>query len=100
MQSVSKPLPADIKSAMFGVYDIMHYFDLMPASYSRAFLAVAKDDEQETQRSRSTELTRSKFAWLWLTRRCTESDGSKIHNRPAFAVGPNVGRADCGDDGR
>ena len=46
MQSVSKSLPPDIKSAMSGVYDIMHYFDSMPASYSRAFLAVAKDEGQ------------------------------------------------------
>jgi hypothetical protein len=46
MQSVTKSLPADIKSAMSGVYDVMHVFDSMPTSYSRAFLAVAKDEGQ------------------------------------------------------
>jgi hypothetical protein len=97
MQSVSKSLPPDIKSAMSGVYDIMHYFDSMPASYSRAFLAVAKD-EQKAQRSRPTKLTRSKLAGLWLARRCPESNGSALHDRPVVAVGANVGGADCGDD--
>jgi hypothetical protein len=46
MQSVPKSLPADIKSAMSGVYDVMNVFDSMPTSYSRALLAVAKDEGQ------------------------------------------------------
>jgi hypothetical protein len=46
MQSFPKSLPADIKSAMSNVYNVMHVFDSMPTSYSRAFLAVAKDEGQ------------------------------------------------------
>src|SRR6266852_1488687 len=44
MQSATQSIAPDIRSALSGIYNVLHLFETMPTSYSRAFLAVAKHE--------------------------------------------------------